>query len=187
MAKELIKKFELVNIYLEDGVLFAETELANHNMVVTFKNIKKIAGHDDSLPFMGSFYINGKRVGEAHNDGWGGECSYSFVGKNSYTYGQLEEIAKQYQWSWLGDKHNYDTFNSILDELACEVLSVADINKKVKSLTKKYCLVGLLPNLDIRYLNLSSFCKNGALQKIVKRWEEEEVKIVNLDKFQHLL
>lgn len=39
---------------------------------LTLRNFKIVTGHDDSLPFNASLYINGQRVCKCFNDGWGG-------------------------------------------------------------------------------------------------------------------
>lgn len=43
------------------------------------KGFKEVHGHDDSLPFEARITLNGKVVGEASNDGWGGSNMYHFT------------------------------------------------------------------------------------------------------------
>lgn len=42
------------------------------------KGYRKTSGHDDSQPFVAKITLNGKVVGEAYNDGWGGANLYYF-------------------------------------------------------------------------------------------------------------
>lgn len=42
------------------------------NYKVALVNLSLCEGHNDSMPYTGTLFINSKRIGSVHNDGWGG-------------------------------------------------------------------------------------------------------------------
>ena len=71
----------------------APTTLTYGNNVFSIKGFKEIAGHDDSLPYQAKIYMNGKCIGTASNDGWGGPTNiYTSNANELERLGQAEKF-----------------------------------------------------------------------------------------------
>ena len=60
----------------------------NPNLSITLMNVRKVMGHDDSLPFNAEVYVrkdNGilTHIANAWNDGWGGDSNIDAINKET--------------------------------------------------------------------------------------------------------
>lgn len=80
------------------------------------RGYKKVIGHDDSLPFNASLYINNKKVATCYNDGWGGEAVVEVIEKYRGLYDRAIEALKRHEPDeW------YQRINNLVDMLACKM------------------------------------------------------------------
>lgn len=101
----------------------------------TMKNYRRIPGHDDSLPFTATLYINGKRSYEALNDGWGGEAFLTSVPTNKTDYNGINTYLRDNQFLWCeyeGHTLYYRTLPQIADALADNY----DLRKELRKVWK---------------------------------------------------
>ena len=96
-------------------------------------SFKTIKGHDDSLPFLGNLYANGIRIGEAMNDGWGGEAVFTRTKtkKNQKLVDEIESVIKQ-KTVFEDDERLKDvkySFGFLCDLLAEEMLHYTTLKK----------------------------------------------------------
>lgn len=92
------------------------------------KSFKKVCGHDDSLPFVGKLYVNGKCIAECSNDGWGGDANIYPNDKNINLYNKVKEYIK--------DK-KYDGFDAELPYIADSLAAREYDYRSVKRYMKK--------------------------------------------------
>ncbi len=52
-------------------------------MDIQLKNVRLVRGHDDSTPYVGSLYVDGKKIAECSNDGWGGPDMIHAISKEA--------------------------------------------------------------------------------------------------------
>lgn len=55
------------------------------------KKLKKIVGHDDTLPYVGELWCNGKCLCKCMNDGWGGDTNITPI---SSDFDKIDKIIK---------------------------------------------------------------------------------------------
>lgn len=83
--------------------------------VVEMRNFREIEGHDDSLPYKAELFVNGKKIAECHNDGWGGDTMITPIDINLFN--QVAEVVCSTNGLFGHEDWNY-TIPSLADELA---------------------------------------------------------------------
>lgn len=66
----------------------------------TMKNFKNIDGHDDSLPYRATLYVDKQKFAECHNDGWGGDTELEYYDKTFAL--TIKQIVGQFKWKYSG-------------------------------------------------------------------------------------
>ena len=119
-------------------------------------------GHDDSLPFVGNLYANGIKIGEAMNDGWGGEAVFTRTKtkKNQKLVDEIETVLKQ-QSVFEDDEKLKDvkySFGFLCDLLANDMLHY---NTMKKCKDKNFIFLSNIENmyLTIHKKNVDDFDK----------------------------
>lgn len=113
----------------------APTTLTYGNNVFSIKGFKEIAGHDDSIPYQAKIYMNGKCIGTASNDGWGGPT-------NIYT-SNANELERLNQAEKFLNENNFtvdssygplkvDSVEFVADILADNATLAKDLAKAIK-------------------------------------------------------
>lgn len=97
------------------------------NFTFELKAFREIAGHDDSLPFTASLYINNKRVATVTNDGWGGDAVVYPNGKNS----ALLDIAMKAVAQYEPDAY-WHNIGALCDLMASEIVDAKMTDKFIK-------------------------------------------------------
>lgn len=106
---------------------------------VELRNYRRNMGHDDSLPYQATLYINGKKVAEVTNDGWGGISNIrtlSDSGTKLYNefYKFIKGHGKEYPAGepLHGIQLYYDTTDFICDALAFNADTQKDARRHYK-------------------------------------------------------
>lgn len=116
--------------------IIAPTTITLGEYTFTLKNFRRVSGHDDSLPYTATIYVNGKRTFKAFNDGWGGETNFLPVDKA----GVSEQTINDYLD---GDKFPWCTYADVTlyyNRLACvadKLADNADLRKTFIKMKKK--------------------------------------------------
>lgn len=64
-------------------------------MNIELRSVKLVHGHDDSIPYVGKLYIDGKHIANCENDGWGGSDNIQPISKEARVIlNRAEEYAK---------------------------------------------------------------------------------------------
>lgn len=101
-------------------------------MNIELKGVKFVKGHDDSQPFTGTMYVNGKKCAELYDDGWGGGCQINAVSGMSATLDAVYEYAKSLpQVECFGTKIDMN-LDILIGEL-CEPIFKELDNKKMET------------------------------------------------------
>lgn len=133
-------------------------------------SFKVIHGHDDSLPFVGNLYANGIKIGEAMNDGWGGEAVFTRTKekKNQKLVEEIESVLKQ-QSVFENDEKLKDvkySFGFLCDLLANDMLHY---NTMKKCKDKNFIF---LSNIENMYVTIPK--KNvGDFDKLCNEYEKK--------------
>ena len=101
--------------------------------VFEMKCFKIIKGHDDSLPFQGKLYVNGRHIADCVNNGWGGACDLQKVDKNRELFDKMYAYVRQFvEFTFKDTTINY-TLSSLADSLACKMADAQWLNKHQKT------------------------------------------------------
>ena len=94
-----------------------------------FKDIKEIAGHDDSLPFQGRLFVGATQVAFCHNDGWGGDAEVEEEGttKAQELLDKVMPLLVAEYVEFRGTKYHYRSLADFSDSLACFTLECKEI------------------------------------------------------------
>ena len=121
------KPYKITNDWAMDAVNIIKVGGIN-GLRFTMMDYQEINGHDDSLPYNATLYLNGKPFCKCMNDGWGGDTLLTpIVDRNEFE--DVKSRLKDYKCVYLfQDKKFVDnvTINSIADYLAitCDVYGV---------------------------------------------------------------
>ena len=64
-------------------------------MNIELRNVRLVHGHNDSTPYVGKLYIDGKHIANCENDGWGGPDNIQPISKEArIILNRAEEYAK---------------------------------------------------------------------------------------------
>lgn len=114
---------------------FFPTSIKLGKYEIELRNYKRVMGHDDSLPYQASLYVNGKRVADAFNDGWGGISTIRPTKGNEELVGQVSDYLVEHGKEFpCEDKYfnlelYYDTLDFVCDTLAEHLESRKEIEK----------------------------------------------------------
>ena len=100
--------------------------------ILELRNFRLISGHDDSLPFEGDIYCNGKFICHCWNDGWGADAC---VKPNIHELALYNEVCKEVAKTngLFGRKEWYYTMPIVCDLLGCEWDAYTHIQKAQKT------------------------------------------------------
>ena len=81
-------------------------------MEITLKNVKTYAGlSEETIAFNASVYIDGKKVGDAKNNGQGGSNDVNVFTKDGRwdraLMNKMEAEAKKHTWTYEGETHSH--------------------------------------------------------------------------------
>ena len=121
------KPYKLISGLVMDGVNIIKVGGIN-GLRFTMMDYQEINGHDDSLPYNATLYLNGKPFCKCMNDGWGGDTLLTPVVSRD----EFEEVKFRLEdykciYNYRGKKFVDDvTINSIADYLAytCDIYGV---------------------------------------------------------------
>ena len=90
-------------------------------MEITLKNVKTYAGlSEETIAFNASVYIDGKKVGDAKNNGQGGSNDVNVFTKDGRwdraLMNKMEAEAKKHTWTYEGETHSH-SLDSYIGEL----------------------------------------------------------------------
>ena len=115
---------------------FFPTTMTFGKYEIGLTNFRRNAGHDDSLPYQANVYVNGKRVGEVFNDGWGGISTIVPLNdKGQETIAEVEKyLAENKEKYPMGEPIGsvqlyYDSLDFVCDILAENCDNRKDIKK----------------------------------------------------------
>tara|TARA_Y100000310_G_scaffold186462_1_gene186626 strand:- start:883 stop:1344 length:462 start_codon:yes stop_codon:yes gene_type:complete len=108
-------------------------------MDITLKNVKIYAGlSEETIAFNASVYIDGKKVGDAKNNGHGGANDVDVRDKdgrwNRDLLQKMETEAATHTWSYESEEQNHD-LDSYISELVGDVQEQRDLKRKCKTQT----------------------------------------------------
>ena len=108
-------------------------------MDITLKNVKIYAGlSEETIAFNASVYIDGKKVGEAKNNGRGGNNDVDVRDKdgrwNRDLIQKMETEAATHTWSYEGKTHPH-SLDSYIGDLVDDVQEQRDLKRKCRTQT----------------------------------------------------
>jgi hypothetical protein len=128
---------------------------------IEIRDFKEIAGHDDSLPFMGKLFINNIHVANCHNDGWGGEAVVAPMSNNISLFTEANEAIKKETWTYSNMTFNY-TMSFIADILACEWQTYL----QVREMQKEHLVFENTNNQTLKFIPFNHKDNKGNLSPI---------------------
>lgn len=155
---------------------------------IELKSINTYVTPEDHLVFSANIYMDNKKVGEAYDDGWGGDTSYRF-----YKEGVKEEIISRAKDFYNDNpemfcninEEDYMYLDNIIDDLSqlkyLEKIAKKDTKKGQKFLVYVQTELNNFNNGDI--LTCSNWNDN-VKNKVVKNIEEKNEKIIKLYVFE---
>jgi hypothetical protein len=122
------KPYKIINDWAMDAVNIIKVGGSANGLRFTMMDYQEINGHDDSLPYNATLYLNGKPFCKCMNDGWGGDTLLTpIVSRNEFeeVKSRLKGYKSVYLWQDLKFVDNV-TINSIANHLAitCDVYGV---------------------------------------------------------------
>jgi hypothetical protein len=115
------KPLKITNDLIMDAVNIIKVGGSANGLRFTMMDYQEINGHDDSLPYNATLYLNGKPFCKCMNDGWGGDTLLTpIVSRNEFeeVKSRLKGYKSVYLWQDLKFVDNV-TINSIANHLAC--------------------------------------------------------------------
>lgn len=116
--------------------IIAPTTITLGDYTFTLKNFHRVNGHDDSLPYTATIYVNGKRTFNAFNDGWGGETNFQTIDKAKVNEQTINDYLSGNKFPWC----TYANVTIYYNRLACVADSLADnadLRKTLSRMKKK--------------------------------------------------
>ena len=122
------KPYKIVNDLAMDAVNIIKVGGSANGLRFTMMDYQEINGHDDSLPYKATLYLNGNPFCKCMNDGWGGITLLTHIVSRD-EFEEVKSRLKDYKCVYLfQDKKFVDivTINSIADYLAstCDIYGV---------------------------------------------------------------
>ena len=122
------KPLNITNDLIMDAVNIIKVGGSANGLRFTMMDYQEINGHDDSLPYNATLYLNGKPFCKCMNDGWGGDTFLTPIVSRD----EFEEVKFRLEdykciYNYRGKKFVDDvTINSIADYLAstCNIYGV---------------------------------------------------------------
>ena len=117
----------------------------------SLRKFSEVKGHDDSLPYVATLYINNKKVCFLHNDGWGGETTIVEI-YNTKLFKEVENEIKGLPYPlypWDNDTLLTDakiTLNKIQDITDYIAETIVTLNNIIAKYGKKTSIVALQNN-----------------------------------------
>ena len=151
---------------------FDTLEVGGHKF--TLKGCKEVVGHDDSLPYVGRLYIDGKQVCTLYNDGWGGETNITQILNESLLKKATDDIKGKaiptFPWDniKLPSDITLTNIQEIADLIAC---TCVEVNARTKKYGKKRTLVAFKGE-KIRFINFTHELTKKDLEFCIKRCNE---------------
>lgn len=88
--------------------------------ILELRDLKETYGHDDSIPFNANVYIDGEHIGNAWNDGWGGDsCLDCKTNAAKERADKLDEYIKKNYTMTYGKMSWEMTLLQAIDYLVC--------------------------------------------------------------------
>jgi hypothetical protein len=115
------KPYKITNDLVMDAVNIIKVGGSANGLRFTMMDYQEINGHDDSLPYNATLYLNGKPFCKCMNDGWGGDTLLTpIVSRNEFeeVKSRLKGYKSVYLWQDLKFVDDV-TINSIANHLAC--------------------------------------------------------------------
>lgn len=141
---------------------FDTLEVGGHKF--TLKDCKEVVGHDDSLPYVGTLYIDGKQVCTLYNTGWGGETDITQIIDGNLLVKATNDIKGKpiptLPWDNMEIPNDITLTNiqEIADIIAC---TCVEVNARVKKYGKEKTIVAFKGE-KIHFIN---FKKDHKLSK----------------------
>ena len=108
---------------------------------------------DETNCFVADLYINGKKVGEAKNDGCGGSTDYNgYSRENNDIIRECEEYCKSLPDVDLGDFKIKNSLENVIDELLENFLKLKE-EKKREKLMEKAIIFGVPNGMSYQYVH----------------------------------
>lgn len=122
------KPLNITNDLIMDAVNIIKVGGSANGLRFTMMDYQEINGHDDSLPYNATLYLNGNPFCKCMNDGWGGVTLLTPI-VNRDEFEEVKSRLKDYKciYNYRGKKFVDDvTINSIADYLAytCDIYGV---------------------------------------------------------------
>lgn len=121
------KPLDITNDLVLDAVNIIKVGGIN-GLRFTMMDYQRINGHDDSLPYNATLYLNGKPFCKCMNDGWGGDTLLTpIVSRDEFEEVKFRLEDYKVVWYWQDRKFvDNVTINSIADYLAstCDIYGV---------------------------------------------------------------
>lgn len=102
---------------------------------IEMRDCKEIEGHDDSYPYIGYLYVNGKQFCKCYNDGWGGNTMLTTTEYGDSIFQEVKAEVEKEKDVFNGLEIPY-TIDFVADELAVEYAEEEEIHR----LQDKYLL-----------------------------------------------
>lgn len=122
------KPLNITNDLIMDAVNIIKVGGSANGLRFTMMDYQEINGHDDSLPYNATLYLNGKPFCKCMNDGWGGDTLLTpIVNRNEFEEVKFRLEDYKCIYNCRGKKFVDDvTINSIADYLAytCDIYGV---------------------------------------------------------------
>lgn len=122
------KPLNITNDLIMDAVNIIKVGGSANGLRFTMMDYQEINGHDDSLPYNATLYLNGEPFCKCMNDGWGGDTFLTpIVNRNEFEEVKFRLEDYKCVYNCRGKKFVDDvTINSIADYLAytCDIYGV---------------------------------------------------------------
>ena len=131
------------NTFQSQYTFFDPTTLKVGNHTFTLKKVVEQVGHDDTLPYAATLYIDNKRVAIVFNDGWGGETQYHQIfNKDLLEKAEKEIKGLPYPITPLDVMDIPLTINNVAN--IADIIAENTISLQLFYKRKKECIIGVI-------------------------------------------